>query len=126
MTAGALARHARGVVISGRCRDLREQREFAFPVFARGYSTVGQSQFTRPSAINVPLEIASGGDFPPVVVNPGDSVVADEDGVVCVPVDAVQNVVDLATEGREVDAKCLADIRAGRGVQQTFKTHRGK
>jgi len=49
-------------------------------------------------------------------------VVADEDGVVCVPVDVVQNVVDFATEGREVDAKCLADIRAGRGVQQTFKT----
>jgi regulator of RNase E activity RraA len=126
MTAGAVARGALGVIISGRCRDLREHRESSFPVFARGHSTLGQSPFTRPSAVNVPLEITSGSDFPPVVVNPGDYVVADEDGVVCVPIDLVQEVVDLATEGREVDSKCMVDIRAGKGVQQTFKTHRGK
>jgi len=68
--------------------------------------------------------LAPGGDFPPVVVNPGDYVVAVEYGVVCVPVDMVHKVVDFASGGREIDAKCLADIRAAKGVQQMFKTQR--
>lgn len=37
MTAGAKARGAIGVVISGRCRDLAEHRNAGFPVFARGH-----------------------------------------------------------------------------------------
>ena len=130
MSAGARARGALGVVISGRCRDLAEHREQAFPVFARGHSTLGQSPFTRPSAVNVPLVIAapdvSEDEFAAVRVEPGDWVVADEDGVVCVPADQAEKVVGLAEKGREVDAKCMEDIKIGLGVQASFKKHRGK
>lgn len=133
MTAGAKARGAIGVVISGRCRDLAEHRNAGFPVFARGHSTLGQSPFTRPSEVNVPLTIqpqypseAVKDTFKAVVVEPGDYVVADEDGVVCVPVDLVDKVVALATKGREVDARCLADISGGSGVLEAFRRHRGK
>lgn len=121
------------MVISGRCRDLAEHRNAEFPVFARGHSTLGQSPFTRPSEVNVPLTIRP--DFSSeavketlkaVVVEPGDYVVADEDGVVCVPVDLVDQVVTLAIKGREVDARCMADIMAGSGVQEAFRRHRGK
>ena len=130
MTAGAQARGALGVVISGRCRDLAEHREASFPVFARGHSTLGQSPFTRPSEVNVPVEIAcadvSEGEFPPVRVEPGDWVVADEDGVVCVSVGRAEEVFGLAEKGREVDARCMEDIKAGKGVQESFKLHRGK
>lgn len=133
MTAGALARSAVGVIISGRCRDLAEHREFQFPVFSRGHSTLGQSPFTRPSAINVPLLIAPQGElgqgesaFPPVRVEPGDWMVADEDGVVCIPQELKSKVVELAVKGREVDARCMQDIKAGFGVQASFKKHRGK
>ncbi|KAF8444607.1 RraA-like protein [Boletus edulis BED1] len=132
MTAGAQARDVSGVVISGRCRDLAEHRATGFPVFARGHSTLGQSPFVRPSAINVPLIIrpqdnADGPDaFPPVTVEPGDWVVADEDGVVCVPKDMVDKVVEIARSTREIDARVLEDIRAGKGVQASFKLHRGR
>lgn len=127
MTAGAHARGALGVVVSGRCRDLAEHRAAGFPVFARGHSTVGQSPFTRPAAVNVPLTIRAEGDaFPEVIVSPEDWIVADEDGVVCVPKELVLKVVELATVGREVDGECMEDIRAGKGVQATFKLHRGK
>ncbi|KAF4567615.1 hypothetical protein EYR40_006616 [Pleurotus pulmonarius] len=134
MTAGAQARSAKGVVISGRCRDVAEHRALQFPVFARSHSTLGQSPFTRPSQINVPLTIApqgAGGDasaysFPAIRVQPGDWIIADEDGVVCVPVDLEQEVVDLATKGKEVDSKCMEDIKAGLGIQESFKKHRGK
>ena len=128
MTAGALARGALGVIISGRCRDVAEHRSANFPVFARGHSTLGQSPFTRPSAVNVPVTIAPEGTdaFPALEVQPGDWMLADEDGVVCVPRDLVSKVVELAQKGRDVDAKCLEDIRAGTGVQEAFKRHRGK
>lgn len=132
MTAGAQARGAVGVIISGRCRDLAEHRAADFPVFARGHSTVGQSPFVRPSGVNVTLTIHpkdtdDGADaFAPVTVTPGDWIIADEDGVVCVPVDMVDKVVELAKMGQEIDAKCMADIKAGKSIQASFKEHRGK
>ncbi|KAH7888694.1 ribonuclease E inhibitor RraA/Dimethylmenaquinone methyltransferase [Phlebopus sp. FC_14] len=131
MTAGAQARGAVGVVIAGRCRDLAEHRAADFPVFARGHSTVGQFPFVRPSAVNVALTIEPQGPegpeaFPAVTIEPGDWVVADEDGVVCVPKGMVSKVVEMAMVGRVCDAKCLEDIKAGKGVQASFKNHRGK
>ncbi|KAF8844306.1 RraA-like protein [Paxillus ammoniavirescens] len=128
MTAGAQAREAVGVVISGRCRDLEEHRAAGFPVFARGHSTLGQSPFVRPSAVNVPLVIEPQGSdaFPAVRVDTGDWIVADEDGVVCVPKDMVDKVVEIATTGRDNDARALEDIKAGKGIQASFKMHRGK
>ncbi|KAI0705085.1 RraA-like protein [Cerioporus squamosus] len=129
MTAGAKSRGALGVVISGRCRDLAEHRDASFPVFARGHSTLGQSPFTRPSEVNVPVSIRSPDlseeEFPAVRVEPGDWVVADEDGVVCVPISKAEEVITLAAKGREIDARCMEDIKAGKGVQETFKKHRG-
>lgn len=130
MTAGAKSRGALGVVIAGRCRDLAEHRDASFPVFARGHSTLGQSPFTRPSEVNIPVVIrspdVSDEDFPPVRVEPGDWVVADEDGVVCVPAAKAEEVIGLAAKGREVDAHCMEDIKAGKGVQASFKKYRGK
>ena len=137
MTAGALARGAAGVIISGRCRDISEHRSAKFPVFARGLSTLGQSPFTCPSAVRVPLVIYpqaessppdkhSMGAFPPVTIQDGDWMIADENGVVCVPFDLEEKVVALAAAGKEVDHKCLEDIQAGKGVQASFNKYRGK
>jgi regulator of RNase E activity RraA len=133
MTAGAQHRGAQGVVISGRCRDLAEHRTANFPVFARGHSTLGQSPFTRPSAVNIPVtiepqgvDVHAAGAFANATVNPGDIVVADEDGVVFLVPEMLEDVLRLAEKGREVDAKCMADIKAGVGVQEAFKRHRGK
>lgn len=131
MTAGAQARGAVGVVISGRCRDLSEHRNLGFPVFARGHSTLGQSPFTRPSEVNIPLiitppgELDDSGSFS-VRVNPGDWIIGDEDGVVCVPRDLESQVVELASRGRIVDEHCMGDIKAGFLIQDTFRKYRGK
>lgn len=128
MSAGAQTRNTLGVVISGRCRDTQELNSLGYPVFARGRSTLGQSPFTRPSAINVPLEIHPGGSengLPAVTVHPGDCIVADEDGVVCVPQEDIQKVTETARKGREVDERCMRDIKAGMGIQAAFKVHRG-
>ncbi|KAH7108158.1 RraA-like protein [Auriculariales sp. MPI-PUGE-AT-0066] len=127
MTAGAQARGVLGVVISGRSRDLAEHLTAKFPVFARGNSTLGQGPFTRPAELNVPLTISPVGDaaLETVTVHPGDWIVADCDGVVCVPANLVTQVCELAATGRQVDDRCMADIRAGKGITATFSLHRG-
>ncbi|KAJ7783090.1 ribonuclease E inhibitor RraA/Dimethylmenaquinone methyltransferase [Mycena metata] len=130
MSAGAIARSAVGVVVSGRCRDLSELRSLGLPVFARGHSTLGQQPFTRPSAINIPLVIAppstaSDYIFPSVTIQPGDWIIADEDGVVCVPKAMEEQVAEQAQLGTSIDAQCLADIQAGKGIKATFAKYRG-
>lgn len=134
MSAGAIARGVQGVVISGRCRDLLEHRSLNFPVFARGHSTLGQGTFSRPSELNIPLTIhpipdpetgEAGEVFPSTTVNPGDIVVGDVDGVVCVPIGLVNDVMKKCEVGRDVDAKCMEDIKAGKGIQASFKKWRG-
>jgi regulator of RNase E activity RraA len=129
MTAGAQARSAIGVIISGRCRDVAEHRALQFPVFARGTSTLGQFSFTRASQVNTTLLIKSQGEgdaLPAVTVRPGDWIVADEDGVVCVAHDLESQVIELATEGRRTDELCMIDIKAGKGIQSAFEAHRGR
>ncbi|KAL8284191.1 hypothetical protein RQP46_004940 [Phenoliferia psychrophenolica] len=130
----ASTRGVKGVVIDGRCRDLSEIRSLQLPVFSRGHTTLGQSPFTRPSEVQVPITIhpvhASGTDeadkFPSATVNPFDVIVADIDGVVVIEPSLIAQVVELATLGKAIDEKCRADLAMGRGVKQTFAEHRGK
>ncbi|GAA5951983.1 hypothetical protein JCM21900_000107 [Sporobolomyces salmonicolor] len=125
----------KGVMISGRCRDLAELRALGLPVFARGHSTLGQSPFTRPSRVQIPLSIfpvpspSSSSrelDFPPTTIQPFDLIIADLDGVVVVRPGEVESVCDLAQRGREVDERCRGDLEQGKGVKETFTKHRGK
>lgn len=131
MTAGAQSRHCIGTIVSGLIRDTSEHRSTSYPIFARGTSTVGQTPFTRPSAVNIPVTIphagnpAEKGGLEPVTVRPGDLLVADIDGVVCVPKELEEQVAELARKGREVDARCLEDIKKGVGVKESFNRHRG-
>ncbi|ELU39306.1 demethylmenaquinone methyltransferase domain-containing protein [Rhizoctonia solani AG-1 IA] len=122
MTAGAQFRGVNGVIIDGRVRDLIEHRAAGFPVFARGHSTLGQSPFTRPSELNVPVTILPRSDFEnafentfsAVEVHPGDIIVADIDGVVCIPRELLANVIDSCRYSKQVDEKCMIDIQQGR------------
>jgi len=132
MTAGAQVRGVLGVILDGRCRDLSEHRALKFPVFARGHSTLGQGTFTRPSELDIPLTIVpreenvdGGVPFPATVVYPGDLLLADIDGVVCIPKDMVEAVAQKCAIAQEIDEKCMTDIRAGLGIQTTFKKWRG-
>ena len=130
MTAGAQARGVLGAVVSGRVRDVAEHRATGFSVFARGTSTVGQAPFTRVAEVQVPVTVNADseqqGGLGAVAVNPGDLLVADEDGVVCVPKLLEKEVLKVASQGREIDARCLKDIQSGVGVAESFRRHRGK
>ncbi|TFK26497.1 RraA-like protein [Coprinopsis marcescibilis] len=132
MSAGALTRGATGAVISGNARDLAEHRSLKFPVFARSHSTLGQSPFTRVSQVGVPITInpqypasySGSGSITPLTISPGDWMIADEDGVVCVPRNLEQQVVELVKRGRAVDDLCMKDILSGKGLAETFRDRR--
>lgn len=64
--------------------------------------------------------------FPPVTIHPGDFILADEDGVVVIPQGDVEEVLTRPKHNKEVDARCMADLKKGRSIAETFKEHRGK
>ncbi|HEY0271210.1 MAG TPA: RraA family protein [Sphingomonas sp.] len=80
-----------GVVIDGAIRDSGHVGNHPFPVFAAGITHRGPYQ-TGPGELNVP--IALGG----MVVQPGDLIVGDDDGVICVPFDMTEAVYEEAAK----------------------------
>jgi regulator of RNase E activity RraA len=75
---GIFHRGVAGMIMDGAFRDIADFREMGMPMYSRGVCTLPGPK-DGPGEVNVP--IACGG----VVVNPGDIIVADEDGIVAIP-----------------------------------------
>jgi 4-hydroxy-4-methyl-2-oxoglutarate aldolase len=99
-------RGVRGVVLGCGVRDVAELRAMEFPVWSTAVSAQGTVKETG-GQVNLPVVI--GGQL----ITPGDVVVADDDGVVCVPGDQIDEAL-AASETREAkEAAARAAFRGG-------------
>lgn len=105
-----------GAVIDGAMRDTDETRDLGFHIVAK--AIVPRSTHTPysgrmdPIEINVPIQCAG------ILVNPGDLVLADEIGVVVVPLDQAAAVLKAAQTQAEKEELTRAKIRQGKTVEE--------
>ncbi|GAM86468.1 hypothetical protein ANO11243_044820 [Dothideomycetidae sp. 11243] len=124
MSTRAQASGAVGTIVDGRVRDLQEHRDLEYPVFAREVGTSAPAEVVRVSEVNSPVRLQS--DEQDAVINPGDILIADLNGVVCIPQDLAPRIVELMASQADADEKVAADIKAGKTFTDASKEHRSK
>ncbi|HEY2024437.1 RraA family protein [Paraburkholderia sp.] len=95
-----------GLVIDGAIRDVGALRERDFPVYARGVTHRGPYK-NGPGEINVPVTVGG------MVVQPGDIIVGDEDGLLAIPPADVDAVIEGARRQQAKEAAALESIANG-------------
>ncbi|MEI2416425.1 RraA family protein [Orrella sp. JC864] len=94
-----------GFVIHGAIRDSAALRAGSLPVYAAGVTHRGPYK-DGPGSINVPVSLGG------MVIEPGDLVLGDDDGLLCVPYGQAQAILDAAREKQDIEEKMMADIAA--------------
>lgn len=102
----AMSKGVRGTVIYGTCRDVTEIQQLGYPVWSVGtFPRRSRNDFSFGS-LQEPVQIGA------VRICPGDIIVADDTGVVCVPQDRYREVLDLAEQIISTEQQQLAKIGA--------------
>lgn len=108
-TRNALRKGLEGVVSAGNVRDVEEIDELGFPVFARSVSQTGAVKQT-PGSVNVPVPV---GDQ---VINPGDIVLGDANGVTIIPRERAEETLEAAEKHRQYENDIRDRIEDGESL----------
>jgi regulator of RNase E activity RraA len=107
-------RGAAGLVTDGTLRDTPEISQLALPAFAQGPSPLTNLAQHHAVDMQVPIGCAE------VAVYPGDVIVGDEEGVVCIPRHLAQEIAQPAADQEELERFILAEIESGRPLRNTY------
>jgi regulator of RNase E activity RraA len=110
----AQARRVGGVVTDGALRDTPEIQRLGIPVYAQGASPVTNLVQHHATDINVPIGCAE------VAIYPGDIMVGDEEGVVCIPRQLATEVAQAAKQQEKLERFIQYEIANGKPLKGTY------
>jgi 4-hydroxy-4-methyl-2-oxoglutarate aldolase len=117
LSTAAKVRGAQGAVIDGLVRDIKKIEELGFPVLAAGIKPVDSMGRGIVTGYNVPVECGE------VLVNPGDFVFADLDGVVVIPRARVEEVLHLALNKATRENSSRAELMKGAYLRDVYRKY---
>lgn len=113
MRASAMSKGLAGVVVDGAVRDLVELAAGGLACFAKGVNHRGPSK-DGPGEINVPISCAG------MVVHPGDLILGDPDGVICIPAADAAALLPLVREHTLKEERMMKAIAEGKTDPDQF------
>lgn len=130
-----------GTVVFGKIRDVAEHNDLGYPVFAYGLGTTAPTKVVKVVAVNQPVSVkvavqtaaqlttvsSSSVDYEQRIINPGDYIVADENGVVVLPVEnknQVDNILSIIPPRVQADQLVAQDIKNGQPAGASQKKRR--
>ncbi len=117
LSTAARARGARGAVIDGLVRDVKKIRQMGFPVFAAGFKPVDSK--VRGLVIDYNVPVQCGG----IVIQPGDLVFGDYDGVVAVPASILPEALQLARNKVSKENHSREELREGEFLSDVYEKY---
>jgi regulator of RNase E activity RraA len=107
-------RKAAGLVTDGALRDTPEIKQLGIPVYSQGASPVTNLVQHHATDINVPIGCAE------VPVYPGDIMVGDEEGVVCIPRHLATEIAEAADEQEKLERFIQYEVANGKPLRNTY------
>lgn len=117
-SAAAVGAGASGVLTDGNLRDTDRIAALGFPAFSASRRPIDYRARLRVVDVDVPVSVGG------VRVDPGDVVIADDDGVVVVPREHEEHVLGLARERAARESTVLAELLAGESLRAVWERHR--
>lgn len=101
-----------GTVIDGVCRDIPVIQKLKYPIFSRGSYMVTGKDRVEVDAVNVPVAISG------VQVKPGDFIMGDDSGVIALPQEKLEDILNFAEEIALKEAQNEAFIKSGLSLKE--------
>lgn len=118
LTQVALSKGIRGTVIHGACRDINIIHELNYPVFTRAVTMRSGKNRVYKAFEQIDIMIGE------VKVKPGDIIFADDCGVLVIPKEHLQIIVEKAKNIQRTEALIIESVKQGMGLEEARKVHR--
>lgn len=116
MTFTARARGIEGTLIDGVCRDVNGIEELGYAIYTKGKYMVTGKERVEVDQVNVPVAVSG------VQVRPGDIILGDDSGALCIPKERAEEVLKIARTIEATEQKIIAEVKNG----STLKAAREK